>query len=138
MIAINRHPSRRQLWWFAGLWLPLAGATAGRLLLWRADAPKAAMAIWIATAVATMASLLSRVAARAVFLFLSYVTFPIGLVVSWVALAVLYFVVLTPLGVVMRLAGRDTLSLTRNDRVTTYWRRREADGSDRARAFRQF
>ena len=138
MIAINRHPSRRQLWWFAGLWLPLAGATAGQLLLWRAHAPKAAIAIWIATAVATMASLLSRVVARDVFLFLSYVTFPIGLVVAWVALAVLYFVVLTPLGVIMQLAGRDTLSLTRNDSITTYWRTREAEGSDRARAFRQF
>jgi hypothetical protein len=138
MIAINRHPSRRQLWWFAGLWLPLAGATAGRVLLWRAHTPRAAMAVWIATGVATLAALLNRPVARAFFVFLSYVTFPIGFVVSWTALALLYFVVLTPLGVVMRLGGRDPLCLTRNDRIPSYWRERDTDASDRTRAFRQF
>lgn len=138
MIAINRHPTRRQLWWFAGLWLPLAGATAGRVLLWRAHTPRAAAAIWIATALATLASLLNRAAARAVFVFLSYITFPIGVVVSWIALALLYFLVVTPVGVVMRLAKRDPLCLTRSDTKPSYWRERETDGSHRSRAFRQF
>jgi hypothetical protein len=138
MIAINRHPSARQLWWFAGLWLPLTGATAGRLLLSRAHTPRAAIAIWIATVIATLASLVSRAVARNVFVALSYVTFPIGLVVSWTALAVLYFIVLTPLGLVMRLSGRDPLALTRSDNTPSYWRTREQDGSDRRGVFRQF
>jgi saxitoxin biosynthesis operon SxtJ-like protein len=138
MIAINRHPSNRQLWWFAGLWLPLAGATAGRLLLWRAHTPRAAMAVWIATAIATAASLVNRAMARGVFVVLSYVTFPIGFFVSWIALALLYFVVVTPLAVVMRLIGRDPLSLSRNDTTSSYWRERDGETGDRSRAFRQF
>jgi hypothetical protein len=138
MIAINRYPSTRQLWWFAGLWLPLAGATAGRLLLWRAHTPRAALAIWIATLLATLASLLSRAVARTVFIILSYVTFPIGFVVSWTAMALLYFAVLTPLALAMRLAGRDPLVLRRDDKTTTFWRRRRGNTDDPRQAFRQF
>jgi hypothetical protein len=138
MIAINRHPSSRQLWWFAGLWLPLAGATAGRLLLWRAHTPRAAAAIWGATVLATLASLVNRAVARTVFIVLSYVTFPIGFVVSWTALGSLYFLVLTPLAIAMRLCGRDPLVLRRDDQRRTYWRERDDTTGDARGAFRQF
>jgi hypothetical protein len=143
MITINRNPSRKQLWWFAGLWLPLFGAAMGSSLYWRMHAPRVAIAVWAVTAVAAVASLLSEAAATAVFLTLSYATFPIGFVVSWVALAALYFLVLTPLGLVMRLAGRDSLRLKvdeRDARASTgsYWTERPGRGTDSARAFRQF
>lgn len=138
MITINRHPSRKQLWWFAGLWLPLFGGTMGSTLFWRVHAPTAALFVWGATAVATVLSLVSDTAALGVFLGLSYATFPIGFVMSWVALAALYFLVLTPIGMVMRSAGRDPLRLERDPDAGSYWTVRPGRGSESDRAFRQF
>ncbi len=138
MLTINRHPSRAQLWWFAGLWLPLFGGAMGSSLYWRMHAPTAATFVWGGTAAATLISLLSGEAARLVFLALSYATFPIGFVVGWVAFAMIYFAVLTPLGFVMRLAGRDMLQLTDRGRSESYWRPRTGRGSEASRSFRQF
>jgi uncharacterized membrane protein YciS (DUF1049 family) len=73
-----------------------------------------------------------------VFLGLSYATFPIGFVVGWVAFAMMYFVVLTPLGFVMRLVGRDALQLTGKGGAESYWRPRTGRGSEASRSFRQF
>ena len=143
MITINRHPSRKQLWWFAGLWLPLFGGVMGSSLYWRIHAPRVGIAVWAVTAVATVLSLMSEAVATAVFLALSYATFPIGFVMSWVALAVLYFLVLTPLGLIMRSAGRDPLRLKADNRgdganTGSYWTERPGRGTDSTRAFRQF
>jgi|SRR5688572_27543991 hypothetical protein len=138
MITINRHPSRAQLWWFAGLWLPLFGGVLGASLFWQAHAPRAAIAVWATTAVATVLSLLSEAVATAVFVGLSYATFPIGFVVSWSALAVLYFLLITPFGLVMRRAGRDPLRLEADDSAGSYWTPRAGRDTDSTRAFRQF
>jgi len=137
MITINRNPSRKQLWWFAGLWLPLFGVTMGSMFYWRAHSPRVAMAVWGVTVVATIVSLLSETAAATVFLGLSYATFPIGYVMSWVALAALFFLVMTPIGFIMRRTGRDTLRLKADDRAGSYWTERPGRGNDSARAFRQ-
>jgi hypothetical protein len=138
MITINRHPSRKQLWWFAGLWLPLFGGMVGAWLLWRVHAPRGAIAVWTATAVATGLSLLSEAAATAIFVALSYATFPIGFVMSWTALAALYFLVITPIGLVMRGIGRDSLRLKADGDAGSYWTPRPGRGTDSTRAFRQF
>jgi hypothetical protein len=138
MITINRTPSRKQLRWFAALWLPLFGLMVGTMLIWRAHATTAAQVVWGATAIAAVLSLISPAIARWVFLGLSYASFPIGFVVSWVALTVLYFVVLTPIGVVMRLSGRDPLRLKPEPNAETYWTPRRSRETEASRAFRQF
>ena len=46
---------------------------------------------------------------RPLFIGLSAVTMPIGIVVSYTVLAVVFYGVLTPIGLVMRLFGRDTM-----------------------------
>ena len=138
MITINRHPSRKQLWWFAGLWLPLFGGMIGSSLFWRLDAPRAAIAVWAATAVATVLALSSEAAATFIFVALCYATFPIGFVMSWVALTAMFFLVITPLGLIMRITGRDSLRLKADAEAGSYWTPRPGRGTDSDRAFRQF
>jgi hypothetical protein len=46
--------------------------------------------------------------------------FPIGWTVSRVVLGAVFFLVLTPIGVVFRLTGRDALRVRRTSR-TSYW-----------------
>jgi hypothetical protein len=52
----------------------------------------------------------------------------LGKVVGPVALGILFFGVLVPTGVLMRLAGKDPLRLRRDAGMPTYWIRREPPG----------
>lgn len=60
-------------------------------------------------------------AVRPVFVAAMVATFPIGWVLSQLLLAVLYYGVLTPLGLAFRLAGRDALELRRSSERDSYW-----------------
>ena len=67
---------------------------------------------------------------------LTAVTWPIGVVVSELMLAVLYFVVVTPVAFAVRLSRRDRLGRRGDAHARTYWiESRRAD--DPSRYFRQ-
>lgn len=63
--------------------------------------------------------------------------FPIGWVVFQASLAILFFGVLTPIGRLMRLLGRDPLQLRSNPEATTYWTPHTIS-DDPQRHFRQY
>ena len=52
----------------------------------------------------------------------------LGKVVSPVALAILFFVVFAPIGVFLRLSGKDPLRLKRDGAATSYWITRAPPG----------
>ena len=49
-------------------------------------------------------------------------------IVSPVVMGVIYFVIFTPVAIVMRLAGRDALSLRLDKTLPSYWVRRDPPG----------
>jgi hypothetical protein len=61
----------------------------------------------------------------------------IGSAVAQIALAIIYFAVLTPLGLVLRLFGRDALSLHLDRQRESYWIPRDKPRKP-ADYFRQF
>jgi hypothetical protein len=65
------------------------------------------------------------------------VTAPIGMLVSFVVLAVTYFLVVTPLGLARRALKGDTLKRGFDRDARTYWVKRET-GKDVKRYFRQY
>jgi hypothetical protein len=136
MVPINRNPSARDLRSFARIWFPAFVALVGAVLYWRFHLPTAAFAVWAAGAVVVLAVLANTAVARAVFVGLLIVTYPIGMVVSTAALAILFYLVFTPLGWGMRLAGRDPLRLRARGEASD-WRPMTQD-DDPQRAFRQF
>ena len=136
MIQIKRNPSVSELRRFASIWLPLFGAALGAGA-WRAGETRATIAVGATTFALALTSWMLPAVARALFLGLSYITFPIGFVTSWVALGIVYFAVLTPIALVRRVLGTDVLHRGRDTTASTYWRRRQ-ESSDRASAFRQF
>ena len=62
--------------------------------------------------------------------------FPIGWVVSHLLFGVIYFLVLTPIGLTLRLIGHDPLRRHRPPSAVSYWT--EHPVADQDRYFRQF
>jgi hypothetical protein len=52
----------------------------------------------------------------------------LGMIVSPVVLGLMYFVVVTPIGVLMRCLGKDPLRLRRDPGTKSYWIMREPPG----------
>lgn len=63
--------------------------------------------------------------------------FPLGWIVSLTLLALVYYLVVTPLGVASRLVGRDRLGLRPDAEQKSYWSSLEA-AKDPRRYFRQY
>ena len=63
--------------------------------------------------------------------------FPIGWTVSQVMLAVMFFGLFTPIGLVFRLIGRDPLHRTRRPELESYWAPKPTP-TDLRRYFKQF
>lgn len=74
---------------------------------------------------------------RIVYLGMIYATLPIGIVVSYVILAATYYLVLTPIGLVLRLCGYDPMQRRFDRKAESYWVPREEDPSA-DHVFRQF
>ncbi|MCB9602902.1 MAG: hypothetical protein H6721_04535 [Sandaracinus sp.] len=87
--------------------------------------PLEGAATWISWAVGGAAlafGLLALVAPRVLrwpFVVASVITYPLGFVLSWVVLVVLYFGLFVPTGLLFRAVGRD--ALRRKREPGTYW-----------------
>ncbi len=123
----------RQFGWIAAVALGLLG---GLVVLRGGPLPPAAAA-WAVGAASGAASRLLPRANLPLYLLLSVVTWPVGVVVSHAALAVVFFGLVTPVALVARLLGRDRLGLRREPDAGSHWQEREPPG-DSSRYFRQY
>ena len=136
VIEINRDPSPRDLAIFGALLAIFAGV-AGWLLRRQGAAPVAGAAVWGIGALLVAADLVVPPSRRPIYLGWMYAVFPIGWLISHAVLAAIYYLVFTPIGLVLRFTGRDPLA-RRFDRSTpTYWQP-HAPVSHRRRYFRQY
>jgi hypothetical protein len=130
------NPTTRMLRQFAGMWIVFFSGMA----LWQQAAHgRTRVALGLAILALTIGPVglaLPRLI-RPVFVTWLTLAFPIGWVVSRVVLMVLFWGVLTPVAVGLRLSGRDVLKLRRRGGVTTYWAPKERPVGVRS-YFRQF
>src|SRR4051794_20690030 len=126
----------RTLRQFAGLWLVFFLGLAGMQVLGKGLSMKAGGCACLALVVG-VAGMWRPGVVRPVFVTALVLTFPLGWLMSRLLLACLYYAVFTPLGLVLRLAGRDALGLRGNAGATSYWETKPGAESVR-RYFRQF
>jgi hypothetical protein len=136
MIRLNRNPSRGELTVFAIAWLVFFGVLGG-MSWWRTGSLAHAGALWAIAVVVPAAGLIWPGILRIVFLGMSYVTFPIGWGASHLLLALIYYVVLTPIGLFRRFTANDPMGRHFDRGAETYWAPCETEeGTERY--FKQF
>jgi len=96
-----------------------------------------AYVLWALAAYCGVFALIAPPAVQPIYLGLTVVTYPIGFVLSYVVMAVLFFLVLTPVAILFKIIGRDSMTRRFDPAATTYWvPRRPAENAKRY--FRQF
>lgn len=136
MIEINKNPSHRELRWFGVGLLAFAGL-AGAMIHWRWDNASLARYVVGAGVLLTLVYYTVPPLRRWIYLAWMYAAFPIGWVVSHVVLAAIYYLVVTPIGLVMRVLGHDPLHRAFDRSADTYWIPHDP-GANVKRYFRQF
>jgi hypothetical protein len=136
MIEINKNPSARELRFF-GILFTLFFALIGGLLWWRYDAPTTALVLWIAAGAVLIGYSAVPSMRRPAYLGWMYAAYPIGWIVSHLILLIVYYLVLSPVGLLNRLFRRDPMQRRWDPTAATYWKpHRPASGPERY--FRQY
>ena len=120
LIEFHSNPSDRQLKQFGAVCviaLPLI------VWLWSRNTSAAAWAAGIG-AVLCVAGLVSPKLLKPVFIGLSVVTIPIGLVVGELAMLLIWFGLFLPMAVLFRILGRDALQRRSAGESETFWQKR--------------
>ena len=115
---LNLRPTDRQLRQFGAICfvaLPVVG------WLWGGSWP-AIMWLAIAGGLLAVTGLVVPAILKPIFLILTVVAFPIGLVVSEIVLAIVYFGIFMPVTIIFRLLGRDALELKPMREQSSFWR----------------
>ncbi len=136
LIALNKNPSRRELFIFGALFALFFGLIGG-LIWWRFQAPTVAYVLWSVAAFITILFYAVRPIRKPSYLAWIHFGFPIGWVISHVAMALIYYLVFTPIGLIMRLVGRDPMERRFERQAASYWVE-HGPAADPGRYFRQF
>ncbi len=136
MLEINWKPSDRELRQFAVAFL-VAAVAIGSVAWWKWEAPTAARILWGLGPIVALLGLLAPKAVKPIFVLLTLVAFPIGMVLGHVLMGLVFYLLLTPVALFFRLLGRDVLHRRYDPEASTYWIRRRPP-ADASRYFRQF
>lgn len=135
MIEINWNPPRRELRQFGLLCLAIFGAmaaygyfTGGSVLITRA--------LGGAAVVGGVLGILAPQALRPIFVGWMVAAFPIGWTISHLLLGAIFYCLLTPIGLLLRVLGTDPMQRSFDRGADTYWNPHEQ--AEVKRYFRQF
>lgn len=120
-----------------GLLIPLAFGAAGFVPTRGIDPMHIAAGIWGFGGLATLVIWLSPGFARAVYVGWMFAAEPIGWTISHAILGIVFYLVITPIGLVVRLLGNDPMCRKLDPSAATYWIPRKPV-EDVKRYYRQF
>lgn len=136
MIDLNLNPTKKELRTF-GLCALAFTCLVGWIIFRRGGSTSTiATVVGIGVALAGIGLTIPQ-ALRPVWVVLMVVNYPIGWVVTHVVMAFIFYLVVTPVGVIMRLTGRDPMERAFDRLAKTYWKPRRSDPNS-SRYFRQY
>jgi hypothetical protein len=128
-------PSERELRWFGVLVFGVFAAIGG-VVLWRLESLLAAQVLWGIGGALALFYYAVRPLRRLLYASWMGLVSPLSWAVSHLVMAVIYYGVITPTAVAMRLFGRDKLERRFDPATSSYWVVRRA-GDSIGRYFRQ-
>ena len=134
LVRINRDPSPRQLAVFSAAWVLFFSIVGGMTF---ANSGAVAIGLLVVALLVPTVGLVVPGFMRIIYLGASYLTFPIGFVLLYVIMAAVYFLLFSPMGMLMRLFGYDPMRRRFDPKADTYWTPRR--GEDNIKSyFKQF
>jgi membrane protein YdbS with pleckstrin-like domain len=135
ILDVNWNPTAKQLRQFSLLLVVFLAALGW--LFWKSQSPAWAITATTAAVVSGLIGILRPNLMRVVYVAWLAAAFPIGWLVSHLLLAAIYYLVITPIGVMMRICRYDPLQRRFDPQAETYWKPRE-DRRDSKRYFKQY
>ena len=123
MIAFKNTFSRRELLWFGPLFALFAGLVAA-MAWWKFGAPRFAQGAGIVAAVIILVYYLLPPLRRLIFMAWLGAVYPLGWTLSHLLLAVVFYLVVLPIGLLLRLFRYDALRRRFEPGTPSYWIRR--------------
>ena len=111
MIAIQWNPSEKQLRQFAGIWFPAFCGLVGYSIGHKTGHWSEVEIGWVLAGLLSVGGLVLPALIRPIFVGLILLTFPIGWVVSHLLLGLIFYGVVTPIGLILKISGHDPLQL---------------------------
>jgi hypothetical protein len=121
LIELNTHPSPRQLAVFGGIF-PLFFGLLGGAVYQATGSLVIPVVLWSVAGAVTASFALFKSTRLPIYRGWLRLTFPIGWTISALLLAVTYYAVLTPIGLVMRALGWDPMRRRYDREASSYFR----------------
>lgn len=137
MISINWKPSSRELRWFGALLMLFVVVVAGFWNWKTSQETGPIILVGVGWAIGSVGLIVPQ-AIRWVYVGWMIAAFPIGWVISHLLLAAIFFGVIMPIGLILRVLGRDPMRKSFDRSASTYWIARPTEPTDSKRYFRQF
>ena len=116
---VTKAPSPKMLRQFAGLWLVVFGGLA-LWRMWHGQTGVWTDVLAIGSVVVGGAGLIVPAVVRPIYTGWMIAAFPIGWTISKIVIALMFYLVFTPVAMVFKLMGRDLLRLKRRQ-ASSYW-----------------
>ena len=120
VLDINTNPTRRDLRWF-GLLLPVFVAIVGAVVWRRTGSLTPAAVVWGAGALLSTVFAAWPASRPLIYVGWMYAVFPIGWALSHLLLGAVYFLVITPIGIALRVLRGDPLDRDFKRDAPSYW-----------------
>ena len=136
MIDLNLNPTRKELKWFAALQVIFFGIVAF-IVVRKTGSTGAATVIVSVSVVVGVIGWFVLGFMRAIYVVWMIAVYPIGWTLSHVLMGAIFYLVVTPTAIMMKLCGKDPMQRTLDRAAQSYWQPRPRQEGTR-RYFRQF
>jgi hypothetical protein len=121
LITLNKNPSPTELRWFGVMFAAFFGLF-GMVAWFFWGRPEIARWMWLVAGALVAIYYLVRPFQRPMYLGWLFAAYPIGWTVSHLLMGIVYFLLITPIGLIMRAVGRDPMQRRFDPDASSYWR----------------
>jgi hypothetical protein len=136
LIEFKGNPTPKELRQFGLLWLPVICLTLAATAAFRSQTAWGA-ALAAGGVFCLLIAIWQPRSLRPINVLWTALAFPFGWLLAHLLLAAIYFLLITPIGLILRIVRRDPLAREFEHEAQSYWTKRPAS-DDRARYFRQY